>query len=176
MEVGHQRHLGGEVRRSVWVATPCKTFSPLRNNPPGPRPLRSLEKPHGTAGGGVNSGGSQAAEGSQCLGGAELHGTSSSTTIGCYLWKIPPAIKWLDDHLIKTIHFDQCRFGAETTKPTTLASYLLDLSEANDLRCDHSVQEFISHNGKTYRAKHESLVQRWRVSPFLETRNGHPRR
>ena len=43
------------------------------------------------------------------------------------LWKIPIAIKWLDDHLIKTIHFDQCRFGAETTKPTTLASYLLDL-------------------------------------------------
>ena len=31
----------------VGAATPCETFSPLRENPPGPRPLRSLEQPMG---------------------------------------------------------------------------------------------------------------------------------
>ena len=32
---------------AVGIATPCGTFSPLRESPPGPRPLRSLERPMG---------------------------------------------------------------------------------------------------------------------------------
>ena len=32
------------------VATPCETFSPLRESPPGPRPLRSLQFPAGLLG------------------------------------------------------------------------------------------------------------------------------
>lgn len=32
---------------ALWVATPCNTFSPLRENPPGPRVLRSVEEIQG---------------------------------------------------------------------------------------------------------------------------------
>ena len=40
-----------DIRAGVYdalgVATPCETFSPLRENPPGPRPVRDLEHPLG---------------------------------------------------------------------------------------------------------------------------------
>ena len=31
------------------------------------------------------------------------------------VWKTPAIKRLLEDSLIKTVHFDQCRFGAETT-------------------------------------------------------------
>ena len=31
----------------AWIGTPCCTFSRARHRPPGPRPLRSVDKPYG---------------------------------------------------------------------------------------------------------------------------------
>ena len=39
--------LAAGIYDCLGVATPCETFSPLRENPPGPRPLRSMERPMG---------------------------------------------------------------------------------------------------------------------------------
>lgn len=58
----------------------------------------------------------------------------------------------------------KCRFGGETTKPTKFANYKLDFSELDGLRCNHEVKEFTKEDGTKYKAKHESLVQRWRTN------------
>lgn len=59
---------------------------------------------------------------------------------------------------------DQCVFGAETTKPTIFAYANMDLSTIDDKRCSHEVREFKRADGTTYRARHESLVGRWRTN------------
>ena len=167
-----------EIYDALWIATPCETFSPLRENPPGPRPLRSLELPMGLPEKDLTQ-----VEVKQLMEANILLDRSTTAfkqgrrlDLGVGMenpdhgekldvWKTPVIRRLLEDSSIKTVHFDQCRFGAETTKPTTLASYKLDLAQVNNLRCDHPLKDFTSPKGLVYRAAHESLVQRWRVSP-----------
>lgn len=70
--------------------------------------------------------------------------------------------------LCKLAKFDQCRFGAETAKPTIFAADDLDLQVLDGRRCNHEIQEWARPDGTKYKSAHESLVQKWRVGPTGE--------
>ena len=65
--------------------------------------------------------------------------------------------------LVEKAFFDQCRFGAETTKPTRIQTDSVPLEEINRKRCNHPPKEWTRPSGEKYTASHESLVQRWRT-------------
>ena len=159
----------------VGVATPCETFSPLRENPPGPRPLRSLDKPMALEKEELTE-----AEYQQLKEGNRLVFFSAEVVTECMtackgfwwenpdhgekldLWKTNLAKKVTDKSTVFTVGLDQCRLGAETRKPTKFATFLVDLLELDNTRCDHEKKEHRDSQGKPYFAAHESLVQRWR--------------
>ena len=160
---------------SVGIATPCGTFSPLRESPPGPRPLRSLERPMGLPREQLSE--SEQKQLSQSNRLLEISATAFLLTVDACkgvwwenpdhgnkldMWKTPFAETALQRPQVELSKFDQCRFGAETTKPTTFATCMLDLSCLNETRCNHEKKEYRKSDGSSYMAAHESLVQRWR--------------
>ena len=168
--------INGGTYDCVGVATPCETFSPLRENPPGPRPLRSLEKPMGLEEENLSE-----PERRQLKAGNRLLHFSAEVVVECMtackgawwenldhaeakvdLWKTPLAKRITDKATVFTVCLDQCRLGAETKKPTKFATFLVDLLDIDGLSCDHEKKEFKDHKGKTYWSAHQSLVQRWR--------------
>ena len=42
-----KREISIGLYEAIWIATPCGTFSPLREKQPGPKPLRSVDHPQG---------------------------------------------------------------------------------------------------------------------------------
>ena len=86
------------------------------------------------------------------------------------MWKTSLAKAVTDKATVFTVGFDQCRLGAETTKPTKFATFLVDLLDIDGLRCNHEKKEYRDSKGKPYKAAHQSLVQRWR-----ETETGRER-
>ena len=155
------------------VATPCETFSPLRETPPGPRPLWSMQHPAGLL------------SKEHGLTKAELDQVQKSNTLcrrsqetienqvangGAMWWENPDhgpdkIDLWKTEYAkmvlrLKGVHLcslDQCTMGAETTKPTNFAYCRLDLSNLHGKRCDHPIREFKREDGKVYKARHESL-------------------
>ena len=165
---------------ALGVATPCETFSPLRENPPGPRPVRSMEHPLGMLSEEFNL---TQSEIKQVKEGNSLIGASQEAIEGFLdlklpfwwenpdhgddkvdMWKTPMAADILRRDEVHLAALDQCVFGAETTKPTIFAYANMDLSTIDDKRCSHEVREFKRADGTTYRARHESLVGRWRTN------------
>ena len=169
------RDIKDKVFDVVGVATPCETVSPLRENPPGPRPLRSLEHPDGLP--------------LTKLTKEEAKQLKEANTLMSFTEEVVDAVRrakrafWIEnpDHREKLdiwktswfkrlggsaitdrAKFDQCKFGAETVKPTILLSEYLEFGHIANKRCDHEKQEWNRPDGTTYRAAHESLVQRWR--------------
>eukprot|EP00435_Cladocopium_sp_Y103_P030761 s851_g7.t1 len=157
------------------VATPCETLSPLREKQPGPKPLRSLQHPEGLSKKNLSK-----AEQTQLSEANSMFDLSADVVK--YQLRAHRAF-WLEnpDHgdkldfwktswgqgiekhaLVDKVAFDQCRVGAEVTKPTKIAHFAMDLSELQGLRCDHQLQTWKRQDGSEYQAKHESLVQRWR--------------
>lgn len=59
-------------------------------------------------------------------------------------------------------NFDQCRYGCESTKPTRLLAYLLDVSAVDGVRCNHPKKEWVDAKGKKYQASHERVAGRKR--------------
>ena len=169
--------VNNKVYDTVGLATPSETVSPLRETPPGPRPLRSLEFPDG-----LPRKVKLSSEEKQQLADANIKFEFSAQVIAeqlkvrrpfwlenpdhkekLDLWKIPCIKKVIGNALVEKYRLDQCRFGAETTKPTIFAAFDLDLSDLRNKRCDHPIREFKRPDGTTYKAAHESLVQRWRT-------------
>ena len=144
-------------------------------NPPGPRPLRSLESPMG-----IESDKLSESKRRQFKSGNDLVHFSAEMVLECMsackgvwwenpdhgekvdLWKTPLAKRVTDKATVFTVCLDQCRFGAETAKPTKFATFLVDLLDIDGLTCDHEKKEYKDHKGNTYRSAHQSLVQRWR--------------
>lgn len=179
--------LDGDIRKTILsdvkrghfdalgVATPCETLSPLRESPPGPRPLRSLEYPEGLPHKKLT-----ASEVQQLQDANELINFSADVVAAqtkqikpfwienpdhrekLDLWKLPRIMQIVNHGLVDKIRFDQCRVGAEVPKPTILATAGLDFAELKGLRCNHPVREWTKKDGAKYKASHESLVQRWR--------------
>ena len=129
----------------IHVATPCGTFSPLREKQPGPRPLRSVEHIAGLPK-------SQLTQSEQKqLKEANIMVSRSATAVviqrgGGRAW---------------TLENPEHPDG----KPTAMAFERVDLSTLDGLRCNHEKRQWTSPSGKTYEAAHESAVQRWRVNP-----------
>ena len=161
----------------VGLATPCETLSPLRETPPGPRPLRSMERPEGLLKEELSK-----SEWEQLRDGNNLIKLSANVMYAQLrnnrpfwlenpehgddkvdLWKL----SWIravieKDNRVKKTKFDQCRLGAEVTKPTIIADHGLDLKDLAGLKCNHPSKEWRRADGSSYRSPHESLVQRWR--------------
>ena len=140
---------------AVGIATPCGTFSPLRESPPGPRPLRSLERPMGLPTEQLTEAErKQLSQSNRLLeisAKAFLLAIDACKGVWWDMWKTPFAETALKRPLqVELSKFDQCRFGAETTKPTTFATCMLDLSALNETRCDHEKKEYKKPNGSSY--------------------------
>eukprot|EP00438_Fugacium_kawagutii_P015281 Skav221870 [mRNA] locus=scaffold1395:145381:146355:+ [translate_table: standard] len=163
----------------IHIATPCGTFSPLREKPPGPRPLRSFEQVTGLPKKQLSP-----AEQKQLREG-NIFVSRSASTISLArkrrkpwtlenpvhgegkpaIWYMPAIKQILALDTVKQVDFDQCMLDLETTKPTKIVSEGVDLSSLDGLRCNHALQDFVDPNGRPYRAAHESAVQRWRTLP-----------
>ena len=160
----------------VGIATPCNTVSPLRETPPGPRPLRSLECPDGLPLKKLSQQERVQLHESNIL----FKFTSDTVTnqrkkrLSYWvekpdhkdkldIWKTSYFKNILGHALCMKTKFDQCTVGAETTKPTMLVSDDIVFDVLKDKGCRHPVQTWTKPDGSTYQAPHESLVQRWRV-------------
>ena len=160
--------------KALWIATPCETFSPLREKQPGPRVLRTLEAISGLPKSQLTQAEQKQIKESNILVTRTYTAASAQTAAGNpwgienpdhgdhkpSLWKMP-AILELFKKADGDIKFDQCRTGLETVKPTRLLVKGLDLPELQGLRCNHEPQEFTRPDGSKYKAAHQSTVQRW---------------
>ena len=135
---------------ALGVATPCETFSPLREHPPGPRVLRTKEFPLGLL---DKKFGLTKEEVNQVKQANSLIGISQEAIEGMldlsrpfwwenpdhgddkvHMWSTPMAQTILDKDRVYMAALDQCVFGAETTKPTIFAFGHLNLSGIDDKR------------------------------------------
>ena len=170
--------------QALWVATPCGTFSPLREKQPGPRVLRSVNQITGLRRSELTAAEQKQLKEANLLVGRSAKAIHGQRTSGGpwglenpdhpkdkpSIW-LMPAIEELalrDD--VDLVGFDQCRFGLETTKPTIFMSQKMDFSEVDELRCNHPKVEHTDAKGNKYRSAHESTVQRW-----IETEHGRER-
>ena len=164
---------------ALWVATPCGTFSPLREIPPGPGVLRTVR--HIT---GLPASQLSMAEQKQLKEGNILVSRSASSVSLAKrrkipwgwenpihppdkpsLWMMPSAAAILKEKGTLCADFDQCTTGLETTKPTRVAYEHISLHEIQGCKCNHPPVEQISSKGKKYYAPHPSPAQRWRTGP-----------
>lgn len=163
----------------LWVATPCGSFSPLRENPPGPRPLRSVDRIEGLPEEQLST-----QELDQLLT-ANILVKKSYTAIAYQnrakkswglenpkhnddkpqLWMMPEIKILAGLRGVRHADFDQCRTGLETTKPTRFLYKRMDLSKLDGLRCNHERRVLSRPDGSTYTAAHEPVVQKWVDGP-----------
>eukprot|EP00434_Breviolum_minutum_P038994 symbB.v1.2.034605.t1/scaffold4499.1/size38882/7 len=80
------------------------------------------------------------------------------------IFNMPKIQAILRQHEVKCVDFDQCRYGAETKKPTRLAFDRVDHKGFNGSRCNHVKKEWKDKDRKTYMAPHERLAGRKRKS------------
>ena len=134
----------------VGIATPCETVSPLRSNPPGPRPLRSLEKPDGLSQKDLNKQEWKQLQEADTLIEFSTDCVSAQRKAGNAFWLENP------DHDQKLDMWKTSRFKA------MMGSAIVE----KDVRCNHEKQEWKREDGSTYyKAAHQSLLQRWRTGP-----------
>lgn len=160
---------------AVFLGTPCETYSALRKERPGPRPLRSAEEITG-----LSTGLSQE-EKKKLKEGNERTEFSCKVMRACYdysvpftlenpepirdvsLWRMPNIQEVTQLRGVRHADLDQCMVGCETTKPTRLLYYLVTHANLNNLRCDHPKREWKDSEGKSYWAPHERVKHRFRV-------------
>ncbi len=161
--------------KALWVATPCGTFSPLREKPPGPRVLRTVERIQGLKKSELTKAEQKQLRESNIL----VHRSSSACEAQRSsglpwglenpdhpddkpsIWKMPEIEDLCMREDVDLTGFDQCRYGLETTKPTIFMSQKMDFSDIKEVRCNHPKVEREDSNGKKYQAAHQSTVQRW---------------
>jgi len=179
-----QKDLIYQFYDALWVATPCGTFSPLREKQPGPRVLRTVQRIKGLPKEELTVAEQKQLKEANLLVRRSADAIQSQRT-GNGPWgmenpdhpKDKPSI-WLMPEIedialrddVDLTGFDQCRFGLETTKPTIFMSQGVDFSEVKEKRCDHPKVEQVDSKGKTYLAAHPSTVQKW-----IETDRGRER-
>ena len=164
---------------AVWIATPCGTFSPLRENPPGPRPLRSIQAIEGLPKDQLTD-----AEFKQVEEANEL--VKVSYIAAAYqnrakkpwgienprhhpdkpqIWYMPLFKKLAELRGVQIVEFDQCRTNLPTTKPTRFMVKRLDFNSLDGKRCNHPKTEHKRPDGSTYMSAHGSTVQKWVDGP-----------
>ena len=167
--------MAAKAFEAVWIATPCETFSPLREQQPGPRVLRNLEYVKGIPRDRLTLAEQKQLKESNLLVQRSATAISAQTAARKAwgmenpdhgenrpsVWKMPEIDEILRDKSVEVVGFDQCRTGLPTTKPTIIASSGLDFGELRNLRCNHEKQEIKRPDGATYRAAHPNVVQQW---------------
>ena len=172
---------------AAFLGTPCETFSNLRNEDDGgPRPLRDLDNILGIPG-------LRGSEFRQIRDANDLVHFSATVCRIMYLlgrpfilenprpWQgkatlfaFPDIVDLLQAPGVETVDFDQCMFGAETTKPTRLLFFKVNLKPMVKFKCNHPIQRWkrTLKDGsiEVYMAPHESLVGRWRDNPVTGKR------
>eukprot|EP00435_Cladocopium_sp_Y103_P025115 s2849_g6.t1 len=165
----------GKKFAALWIATPCETFSPLREKQPGPRVLRTLEFIQGLPRDQLTTAEQKQVKESNILVQRTHSAASAQTAAGNpwgienpdhgdnkpSLWKMPLIEDLISRKADGDVRFDQCRTGLETTKPTRLVTKGVDLSELHGQRCNHPKIQISRDDGSTYWAAHKSTVQRW---------------
>ena len=163
---------------AVWIATPCETFSPLREKRPGPRVLRTLDRIQGLPRDTLTQGEQKQLKESNILvdrsASAAIAQSAAQKPWGLEnpdhgedrpsLWHMPSISTLAENGATMEVKFDQCRLGLSTTKPTKLLLYKTDLSHLHNLRCNHPVQTYQREDGSTGRGAHIPTVQRWVVN------------
>eukprot|EP00435_Cladocopium_sp_Y103_P015133 s1353_g3.t1 len=170
--------LVGGFYKGLWIATPCETFSPLREKQPGPRVLRTLDCIEGLPRESLTPAEQKQLKESNILVKRTVSGAAAQTASnGMWgienpdhgdekpsLWHMPGIKDLVERKADGDVRFDQCRTGLETRKPTRLITKNMDLSELHNLRCNHPQQTFTREDGTTYQSAHQSTVQRWIVN------------
>ena len=163
----------------LWVGTPCGTFSPLRNTPPGPRPLRDVGHIQGLPTSQLRLHEQKQLKEANILVdrsavAAELQGEKDRPwgwenpdhgEDKVSIWKMPKVKKLRESAATREYNFDQCRTELDTVKPTKFLVHKLDFTELEGLRCDHPKKMFKRSDGTEYWASHESALQRWVTGP-----------
>eukprot|EP00435_Cladocopium_sp_Y103_P017556 s2656_g4.t1 len=164
---------------ALWVATPCGSFSPLRERPPGPRPLRSVQHIEGLPSAQLTQSEQKQVKEANIL--VKRSYTAAAYQNKCkkpwglenpkhpddkpQLWMMPLIVKLAEVRDVIKVDFDQCRTGLSTTKPTRLLVKRIDLSELAGLRCNHEKTERTRSDGSKYMAAHDNTVQKWVEGP-----------
>lgn len=158
---------------ALWVATPCNTFSPLREKQPGPRVLRSVAHIQGLKDLAMPE--QRQVKESNIMTSRSGEAITKMDNVGRpwglenpdhpegkpSLWLMPAIKKVRNLPGVKEVDFDQCRLGLETTKPTKLLLKGINLDHLRNLRCDHPVVEWSDTSGRKWNAAHQPVVQRW---------------
>ena len=136
---------------TVFCGTPCDTFSAARHRVPGPPPLRSVDFPYGLPKSQltprqfeqVRLGTYFALQSARLL--REAHGLGVGFVIETpeprpgivSVFTLPEFLALSELGGVKVTAFDQCRYGAETSKPTALMLFRVDLTHSR-FRCNHN--------------------------------------
>ena len=173
--------------QAVIMGTPCETASKARTGPPGPRPLRSASHIYGLPKKELTP-----AEHEQVRMGTYLALKSAETATLAMQLGIPWMIENPDPsgnpvslfHLpewkslasmpgVQHLDFHQCPLGAETSKPTRILFWNVDLSTLSGW-CSHTPKhwEYTDHWGrrKTTFAAHPPLAGRRREDGTMATK------
>lgn len=162
----------------VWMGTPCSTFSTLRNEPGGPRPLRAPGAVQGLPDAELKPWERRKlAEGQQanvfvdlsadimeaCMGEGRdvpftLENPEPQTEVTIFNMPRILAIAKRSHPGLGEVCFDQCRFGCEATKPTRLMCFLVRYPSLSGKRCDHLLKRFLDENKKPYDAKRRKVA------------------
>ena len=173
-----QEHIINDVLNSkydyIHLGTPCNTYSALREIPPGPRPLRSSDEIMGISEGLTQKEKEDLKEGNLHT---EFSGRVMDSSVVSLtpfslenpepqnevtIFNTPVMAPFMKRKETSVANFDQCRYGCETTKPTRLLAYLLDVSAVDEVRCNHPKKEWVDAKGKKYQASHERVAGRKR--------------
>ena len=163
----------------IWLGTPCGTFSPLRNTPPGPRPLRDVDHIQGLPGSQLRPHEQKQLKEANILVDRSAAAAEAQMEKGrpwgwenpdhgeekVSMWRMPKVKKLRDSKVTNEFNFDQCRTDLDTVKPTKFLVHKLDFSELEGLRCDHPKKKFKRADGTEYWASHETALQRWVTGP-----------
>ena len=169
------RDIKDDVFDFVFLGTPCNTYCALREIPPGPRPLRSATELTGLKKGLNQSELKELKEGNHftrlsakvmavCLKlnvGFMMENPEPSNAVTIFYMEEITAVTRVRG--VEQVNFDQCRFGADATKPTRIIGFKVNFKSLQSLRCDHPICEWVDRSGKTYKASHERVAGRFRV-------------
>lgn len=139
----------------IWMGPPCTSFSPARRHGPGPKAVRSADYPRGFPKAWLTEAeAEEVRKGNyyalQCVavGETAIAQQTPWAIENPEPWNVGESASMFDFEefealtakpAVRTVDFDQCTLGAETTKPTRVVYWGVDLS-CLWARCDHPHQ------------------------------------
>jgi hypothetical protein len=157
---------------------PCGTFSPSRSNPPGPRPLRSAEHVAGLPSTQLTEAEVLELRTANVLCDRALEGAETAYDAGnggflenplpveghASFFLLPRAVAFMQRTGVKVAIFDMCMLGGDSTHPTQIVYWYIDLSKLHGQRCNHPPRQWEDNDTQRgrvyYMAPHQRVVRR----------------